>query len=159
MALAVCQNQRERSRLSFVAASPSRCGLCSLSSAKSAHLFAARVSAGAFLALFSCARRNFPVNFPVPFRWATCSRVIPLRTSSPRPHHGFGLDCGLGREHLRLVRDRGATQRLLEQHQPEVNICPRFASITCACECTFRCSHILHPCVQQNRLEVDLHAF
>lgn len=49
-------------------------------------------------------------------------------TPSPlSPQHGFGLDCGLRRQRLRLAGCGGATQRLLEQHQPQVNILFSFA--------------------------------
>lgn len=46
--------------------------------------------------------------------------MSPLCT--PPLHHGFGLGCGLRCERLRLVCFSGASQRLLEQHEPKVNI-------------------------------------
>lgn len=124
MTVGVCQNQAERSSPSFVAASSGRCGLCSSSSTKSAHLF----SAGVFLPPFFLRTEGFSRELFPPVSLGVRARVLlPLcAPRAPRPHHGFGLDCGLGREHLRLLRDCRATQRLLEQHQPEVNICPPF---------------------------------
>lgn len=135
VAFSVWQNQAARSRLSFLPDSSSRCGLHTLSSTKSAHLFAARGPAVAFIYIyiyipFSGTRTAFSRKlfffFLVFFLCATYlgSLFIPLHASSPRSHHGFGLDCGFGREHLRLVRYCRATQRLLEQHQPEVKSCP-----------------------------------
>lgn len=49
-----------------------------------------------------------------------------LRASHSSLQHGFNLDCGLRCELLRLVCLGGAAQRLLEQHQPKVNISSYF---------------------------------
>lgn len=59
----------------------------------------------------------------------SCARPRCFPTPDPlSPQHGFGLDCGLRRQRLRLAGCGGATQRLLEQHQPQVNILFSFAN-------------------------------
>lgn len=65
----------------------------------------------------------------VPEPRASSARPRCFPTPDPlSPQHGFGLDCGLRRQRLRLAGCGGATQRLLEQHQPQVNILFSFAN-------------------------------
>lgn len=71
-------------------------------------------------------------------------------------HHGFGLDCGLRCERPRLVCFSGAAQRLLEQHEPKVNIFVCLFVFLHSC-CSSHLSTLVHESMQGKKTDSFSH--